>query len=339
MRTLIPITACAVLLILFGCAEPQIKTAPPVSQPKVISPYLSPETVTKGFQIKPEMKGISYEDFNAGALERLKHIVKTEQFFPNRKPKQQLMQKSSVFGNYIGKGSVDLRSKDSPIENQWDGTCTAHGLRNVIDNKGGVQVSTRHIWSAYRQYSCDAAILAWQGKGCITSAKAWPQDVADAPANYLATTNCKVYLKNVTDIGDDIQGMIDALDKGNPVYLGITVTNSMINCDSILTANSHATNGGHALAIVGYHLDHSIVGGGYFIIKNSWDTDCGDSGYQYVPFQYCLRSDMYCMMWSIDNVNNGIPAPTPVPAPVPKKCVKQVRVWYKPWTFKCTKWE
>ncbi|MCA9840151.1 MAG: C1 family peptidase [Trueperaceae bacterium] len=54
-------------------------------------------------------------------------------------------------------------------------------------------------------------------------------------------------------------------------------------------------DGGHAVQIVGFisnaqlaaaGLASNILGGGYFIIKNSWGCTAGDGGYYYVPSRY-----------------------------------------------------
>lgn len=254
-------------------------------------------------EIRQSFAGVAQiedELLSFSAIERELHLTPLDAFFRSTKAKLKL-----AVSTYVAKGEADLRASDSPIENQWDGTCTAHSLRNVIDNLGKTQVSTRHIWSEYEEYSCEAALEAWLNKGCITSASAWPQkNKYPLVKNYLGSEHCHTYLKGATSIQNDITRMKESLDKGNPVYLGITVTKSMLNCATTLAPTSATINGGHALAIVGYKDDPAIRGGGYFIIKNSWGTDCADKGYQYVPYYYCKRRDMYCAMWTIDKVEN-----------------------------------
>mgnify|MGYP001766057821 CR=1 FL=1 len=276
------------------------------------------------------------EILNEHAQNRIGNIIPHGTFFTPKQMSKRRVKKTQ----YAAKGYADLRQFDSPVENQWNGTCTAHGLRNVIDNKGRTTVSTRHIWSGYKVYSCEAAINAWLNKGCITHNMYWPHGFANPLAAYLDNDNCTIHLTDVTYIEDDLDKMRESLDKGNPVYIGMTVTNSMLNCDKVLAPTSRAQSGGHALAIVGYKDDNNIKGGGYFIVKNSWGADCGDHGYQYIPYYHCKRKDMYCIMWSINSIGKATPLILPPnPEEPEQECIRWKRVWFKPWKKKCIEWE
>jgi C1A family cysteine protease len=203
---------------------------------------------------------------------------------------------------------------------------------------GRIDLSERHVWSKYQAYSCETAIASWVNGGCVTTEKMWPHNSSNPSEGYLNKENCFTVLLKATYIDDDLQKMIDSLNIGHPVYIGLSVTKSMMNCDTVVNPTSARTGGGHALAIVGYKLDSKVLGGGYFIVKNSWGTSCGENGYQFVPFQHCLRSDLYCIMWTIDQVDaSGYVSPEPTPTPAPEhKCLQWKRIWYMPWKMKCT---
>ena len=44
--------------------------------------------------------------------------------------------------------------------------------------------------------------------------------------------------------------------------------------------------GGHAMLIVGYDKSKTTYPEEYFIVKNSWGTSCGQSGYIYLSYDY-----------------------------------------------------
>jgi len=284
------------------------KTAPIPVTPSTNPPskFMSHETITKTFQKSLTMTGkiTTPEKLNDGALLRLKTIIKHDKFISAKTLKAIKAKKKAlkISAPLTGKGFVDLRDRDTYVVSQWDGTCSAHGISAAIENAIGnhVKLSERHVWSKYKYASCATAIKTWSGGSCITTNDAWKHNSIFPSRNYTKPENCYSYLKSSTYIEDDLQKMINALDAGKPVYLGMTVTKSLLNCDSAVNPTSAATNGGHSLAILGYKLDNSILGGGYFIIKNSWGNSCGDKGFQYIPFNYCLRNDMYCIMWTID---------------------------------------
>jgi hypothetical protein len=85
--------------------------------------------------------------------------------------------------------------------------------------------------------------------------------------------------------------------------------NSMYACDTEIDPKAGTTGGGHAITFVGYRLDPAFEGGGAFLVKNSWGTDCGDRGYQWYPFGTCARRGHYCVMYKIGGVEEAPPAP------------------------------
>jgi hypothetical protein len=206
------------------------------------------------------------------------------------------------------KPSVDLRGRDTPVKQQVGPLCTAWALTGVMENAlGGVDTKTgkpldlseKHLWSYYGVYSAAEAIYnATQSK--ITEEEYWPSNNKNPFKGYLGAARTE--LLSYRFMGESVKKSLEALDRGNPVYVGMRVPADMSDRVAVVGPNSTATSGGHALAIVGYQLDASIKGGGYFIMKNSWGAKIGDHGYQYVSFYNCMRSDMYCYFWEVDDV-------------------------------------
>jgi hypothetical protein len=60
-----------------------------------------------------------------------------------------------------------------------------------------------------------------------------------------------------------------------------------------LPLNGEVEDGGHAMALVGYQDDRSAPGGGYFLVRNSWQPWAYDgvwqTGYGYIPYAYISR--------------------------------------------------
>ncbi len=60
---------------------------------------------------------------------------------------------------------------------------------------------------------------------------------------------------------------------------------------------------GHAVALVGFQDDDDFAGGGYFIVRNSWNHHWGaespfGSGYGTLPYRYIERFnwDAWCIL-------------------------------------------
>jgi C1A family cysteine protease len=101
---------------------------------------------------------------------------------------------------------------------------------------------------------------------------------------------------------------------GLPSMFGFTVYSSI----SLASTNGgkipypkvgDTVRGGHAVMIVGYDDTMVIqngVGGpkttGAFLIRNSWGTSWGNSGYGYLPYEYVLKG-LAQDFWSIVNAN------------------------------------
>jgi hypothetical protein len=238
-----------------------------------------------------------------------------------------------TFEGFRGK---DLRHRDTPVITQLGKQCSAYGLiasiENLLDAPQVSKLSESHLWSQYRVYSSVSAVDAAK-RMMITEYAMWPKGRSSPLPGWEAKTHTAV--KHITSIDDNVLNAVKALDSGRPVYIGMSVTTAMQSCVAVLEPDSPDTGGGHAVTISGYGLDKRVPGGGYFIIKNSWGADCGDKGYQYMPFNYCIRrGSSYCIMWDLQGVKTAFPGvPSIEPAlPVFDMSKIKVRSFYnKPW--------
>lgn len=201
---------------------------------------------------------------------------------------------------------VDLRKYDSYVRNQWNGTCTAHGLiagmENILNRSRQRTLSTRYFWSQYQRYSAEVAMKA-AGLYKQVDESYWPQNSTRPLVSNISAQD-GVRLASSEYLYDNTQAVISALNKQYPVYVAMSVPQDMSACRSTIRYTTGVTTGGHALLVSGYRLDSSVQGGGYWILKNSWGTQCADQGYQYMPFALCQKQGMYCMFWSIHGVKN-----------------------------------
>ena len=215
---------------------------------------------------------------------------------------------------------VDLRYRDTEIVSQIGARCSAYGMIASIENLLGApkvaRLSESHLWSKYRRYSSLKAVDAAK-RFAITEQSMWPHQRKFPYSGWQKKAHTKV--AHITFIEDNIEKAVGALNDGEPIYIGMSVTESMEKCDAVLDPESPETGSGHALSISGYRLDKNIPGGGYFILKNSWSTQCGDEGYFYMPFNYCSRGgNSYCVMWKIQGVETAFPGVSSVLPPLPK---------------------
>ena len=219
--------------------------------------------------------------------------------------------KESTLGATLGiNESVDLRAFDAPIVNQFGESCTAFATAAAMDNlfkKKGINklVSERHLWSTYSIGDLNAAIAA-ASSNYITEEQYWPIN-STPPINWQYMDHASLKITQVKNDQYDMNAALQGLSQGHPIVMGIQVPSSLENCDADIDPNSSATTGEHAIEAVGYRLDDSVSGGGYFILKNSWGNGCGDQGYHYYPFSLCTRSDLFCYFTEILEAEDRAP--------------------------------
>ena len=203
------------------------------------------------------------------------------------------------------KPSVDLRANDGPIMTQFGGTCsdfaTAGVMNNMLKAKGiNKLVSERDLWSHYGVYDMDAAVTA-ASNNYITEEQYWP--VNGSPSSDYES-HATLRITQTIPHEYNMEAALQGLSQGHATVMAIQVPSGIANCDTMVSPTSAATSGQHVMAAVGYQLDDSVSGGGYFILKGSWGVDCGEKGYQYFPFALCKRSDLYCYFTEVVDVED-----------------------------------
>jgi len=222
--------------------------------------------------------------------------------------------------------SVDLRLWCSPIKNQGKlGSCTAHagvGMVEYFEKKAfGKYIDASRLFV----YKVARNLLHWEGdRGAFlrTTMQAlvlfgvppeeyWPYHAPDVdkepPAfayafaqNYQAITYYR--LDHFGTPKDVVLDRIKAYAaNGLPSMFGFTVYESISQADTSgmipLPAAGEKVIGGHAVIAVGYDNNIKIKGNspaaaettGAILIRNSWGTHWGDSGYGWLPYDYVLK--------------------------------------------------
>lgn len=111
-------------------------------------------------------------------------------------------------------------------------------------------------------------------------------------------------LPTVTLNPRDLNGIKNALAQGSVVGFSIPVYDSWYNSSYVqqtgrinMRVGSEPVDGGHAMCLVGYQDDTTVPGGGFFILRNSWDTTWGSqclygAGNGTIPYAY-LATDCW----------------------------------------------
>jgi C1A family cysteine protease len=223
--------------------------------------------------------------------------------------------------------SVDLRPICSPIVNQGQlGSCTANalasGAREFILNRDKLPYTRlSRLYLYYHEREAEGTVNedagAYLKDGCDILLKAgvckentWPYNervfTADPPVNAdaeAANYKIKQYAK-VTGV----MGMKVALSNNNLLVSGMEVYSQMESNEAAkmgivrIPGPGEQPLGGHAVCTVGYvdtpRGSSYWKGGGYFIMRNSWGTQWGLSGYFKIAYDYVNLNHLY-ESWTI----------------------------------------
>lgn len=204
-------------------------------------------------------------------------------------------------------GVVDLRKWCSPIEDQGHlSSCVANAIASSLellkirDGQPHEDLSRLFIYYNSRlmhgDANKDAGTFIRLAMGTLSSLgtcleSRWPYDLPavnvrptwgsyrDAYANKIGA------FYSIQSEGDQrIDEIKTALQSQHPVVFGMLINDDFMKCRGGIVPlpqpGSHSL-GGHAMLIVGYDDTQRVL-----IVRNSWGTWWGDSGYCLVPYAY-----------------------------------------------------
>lgn len=97
-----------------------------------------------------------------------------------------------------------------------------------------------------------------------------------------------------------LANLIQALDAGVPVAVGMGWPPSRSIRAGYLTTQRPRENGGHAVTLVGYENKTGAIRDTVFIFKNSWGTRWGAAGYGFATYDYLLNNLMETALLDIE---------------------------------------
>ncbi|RYX84816.1 hypothetical protein EON83_07690 [bacterium] len=209
--------------------------------------------------------------------------------------------------------SVDHRPSMTSIKDQGNrGTCVAFASNAAMEifasipNDLSEQYTNDLFMRKENRQACDAGIkttdaAAYLGDGTVTES-VWNYTLSAPACNTVppaaAATAKKYKITDAQLIGDggpsgaasikNPRYLESLLRSGKNIVLGTHVAWGSANAQGVLdvvidpnTNQPAASRGGHAMLICGYNAL-----GDYFIVKNSWGSGFGHSGYAYLSYDY-----------------------------------------------------
>lgn len=123
----------------------------------------------------------------------------------------------------------------------------------------------------------------------VCSEQLWPYDIKQFTVKPNDACYKDALSRTITSYQSlsTIDEVLHAVNDNKPVVIGITVYDSFdkVSKDNPVIPNPSKTEkntgGGHAMTIVGYDIPKKLL-----LVKNSYGTKWGDSGYGWLPFDY-----------------------------------------------------
>jgi C1A family cysteine protease len=219
--------------------------------------------------------------------------------------------------------SIDNRNLAPPVFDQGHlGSCTAHGTLAAFrmtlkqENKPDFEASRLAHYALSRQMEgmldqdsgaeIRDAVKVLSENGTILESE-WPYDVSrfrELPGSTLLTEalqhKCLVY----ESVPLNKEAFKRAIVENGSVIIGITLYESFMSYEVertgiVPTPNTaiEEIDGGHCMLAVGY-TNHETA-----IVRNSWGTSWGQSGYCEIPLSYLLNPELAGDYWTLRDID------------------------------------
>lgn len=272
-----------------------------VEQPYKNMTFISKDEIIKSMNEDADTEELSSEDMDSEYQKRLDSLIPDKIFLSGMEDlKVETTEQSD--GTEIP-DYVNLTEYVTSVKDQNNGYCTAFATAGALEATLCKQslmckedLSEQYLFSLYNKYSTRRAVEA-AGKYWLADEKYWPKYGKRASS---IEKFGHARIAEFKYLGKDHDAMMKALAKGRFVVVAMRTPKDMLSCRTAIRTSTKFSSGGHAIMAVGYQKTDDVKGGMYVKIKNSWGDDCGESGFQYVPFKgICSKSNAYCYYWEV----------------------------------------
>lgn len=198
--------------------------------------------------------------------------------------------------------AVDLRQQLLPVRHQGRRqSCLAFASSTAHEHR---VAPTEHLSVEYLYFHAVARTPGKQPNGGTTMQaaaaalaeegqpveSAWPYSPVAVTPWQPPAISVPLHKANMQPGAFDFDEIATALDQGQPVVLGLVVTDAFYRPDAhgrIAVVTPDSERGGHAVLAVGHGMHNA--GESALLIRNSWGSSWGLGGYGWLPRSYVDR--------------------------------------------------